>query len=293
MAHSVSLEQPWRGKMKLVKMASMAITECLANIFPPNFAKIPLLLCVAERERQGRIDGLDGTLIDAIQRDLDAEFSELSLTIPHGRVSAGIALMHARDLLSSNDVPCVLIAATDSLLTSSTLLAFGREQRLLTPLNSNGFVPGEGAAAILIGPAEPNTQLVFCGLGFADEPARIDSEFPLLGKGLAQSIEAALAEAQCRMEDIDFRITDLSGEHYYFKEAALALSRTLRVRKEFIDIWHPAECIGEAGALIGVAALVVANAACKKGYAPGRTVLCHASGDCGRRTASIFRGVLA
>ena len=34
------------------------------------------------------------------------------------------------------------------------------------------------------------------------------------------------------MHDFDYRITDLSGEQYYFKEAALALSRTLRQSKE-------------------------------------------------------------
>ena len=46
--------------------------------------------------------------------------------------------------------------------------------------------------------------------------------------GLATAIKGALADAGCEMHDMDYRITDLSGEQYYFKEAALALSRTLR-----------------------------------------------------------------
>jgi 3-oxoacyl-[acyl-carrier-protein] synthase-1 len=47
-----------------------------------------------------------------------------------------------------------------------------------------------------------------------------------------------------------FRITDVSGERYYFKEAALALSRTLRSEGE-IDLWHPAKA-SVSGRAIGV-----------------------------------------
>jgi 3-oxoacyl-[acyl-carrier-protein] synthase-1 len=91
------------------------------------------------------------------------------------------------------------------------------------------------------------------------------------------------------MHELDFRIADLSGEQYYFKEAALALSRTLRARKDTFDIWHPAECIGETGAVAGLVAFAVASAACRKGYAPGPNILCHAANDAGQRVAVIVR----
>jgi 3-oxoacyl-[acyl-carrier-protein] synthase I len=87
------------------------------------------------------------------------------------------------------------------------------------------------------------------------------------------------------MHDIDYRITDLSGEQYYFKEAALALSRTLRKRKEEFDIWHPAECTGEAGALAGVSVLSVADAACRKAYTKGPAIVAHMAADAGQRAA--------
>ncbi len=99
--------------------------------------------------------------------------------------------------------------------------------------------------------------------------AHIDSGEPLRADGLTTAINGALTDAGCQMHDLDFRITDVSGEQYYFKEAALALSRILRQRKEEFDIWHPAECIGEAGAAAGIAVLADANAACRKAYAAG------------------------
>src|SRR4029079_13091795 len=103
----------------------------------------------------------------------------------------------------------------------------------------------------------------------AQETATITSNQPLRGEGLTEAILNALADASCEMHEIDFRITDNSGEHYYFKEGALALSKTLRRRKEVFDIWHPADCIGEVGAAVGTAALAVAVLAAKKGYSLG------------------------
>ena len=87
------------------------------------------------------------------------------------------------------------------------------------------------------------------------------------------------------MHDMDFRITDNSGEQYYFKEAALALSRTLRVRKEEFDIWHPAECTGETGAAAGLAIICDAKAACEKRYTKGSNILAHMANDAGQRAA--------
>jgi 3-oxoacyl-[acyl-carrier-protein] synthase-1 len=89
------------------------------------------------------------------------------------------------------------------------------------------------------------------------------------------------------MDDLDFRVTDLSGEQYYFKEAALALLKLMRVRKEEFDLWHPAECIGEVGAVAGLAALIFADTACREGYSRGGNILCHAANDSGQRMAIV------
>jgi len=104
---------------------------------------------------------------------------------------------------------------------------------------------------------------------------------------LAIAIRSALSAAGRDMSQVDFRISDIAGEQYYFKEAALALSRTLRVRKDAFELWHPAECVGETGASIGPLMLVVMNSACQKAYAPGPTVLCHAANDSGERMAIV------
>jgi 3-oxoacyl-[acyl-carrier-protein] synthase-1 len=287
MAHQVELEQPWRGLTKLAKMAALAIDEALAGVAAERRGALPLLLCVAERERPGRLDGLDQRLLPMIESELGLRFAPTSLIVPHGRVAAAVALSIARKMLGADPgVEQVLIAATDSLLTWPTLGHYEREGRLLTPRNSNGFMPGEGAGAMLVRRADASAEssAIECrGIGFGVEAAHIASDEPLRAEGLRQAVVAALADAGCAMHDTDFRITDLSGEHYYFKEAALALSRTLRRRKDEHDLWHPAECTGEAGALAGLAITAVADAACRKGYTKGPTILAHLANDAGQR----------
>jgi 3-oxoacyl-[acyl-carrier-protein] synthase-1 len=188
--------------------------------------------------------------------------------------------------MARSGIPRVLIVATDSLLTWPTLSHFEQNDRLLTERNSNGFMPGEGAGALLIGPPSGKGGELLCtGIGFGRESAHIDSEEPLRADGLTQAIKAALTDAGCQMHDFDFRITDISGEQYYFKEAALALSRTLRQRKEEFDIWHPAECTGEIGATAGSAIISTAQAACTKRYTKGPNIIAHMANDAGQRSA--------
>ena len=292
MAHQVALEAPWRGRTKLCKMAAMVIADCLKDIPREEWERVPLLLAVAERERPGRLDGLDDRLFLEIQDELRARFASESCIVAHGRVSVVIALALARKLIADGNHSLVLIAATDSLLAWPTLSVYEREDRLLTPRNSNGFMPGEGAGALLVGRPTGDGELHCNGIGFAIENASIDSDEPLRADGLSAAIKCALADAGCELHDLDYRITDISGEQYYFKEAALALSRVLRQRKEEFELWHPAESIGETGATAGVAALAVAGDAARKFYAPGTGILAHFSNDAGRRAAAVlnFRG---
>ncbi len=288
-AHEVPLEEPWRGLAKLARMAAMAIEECLQAVERIDWPQIPVLLCVAEQDRPGRMDGLDSRLLPEIEQVLGVAFASSSAIVPHGRASAAVALREARNLIRDSRAPGVVVAAADSLLNWQTLSHYERADRLLTKRNSNGFMAGEGAGAVLVSAAGGGPELLCTGLGLAMEAAHIDSGEPLRADGLTSAIKAALADAELQMHDIAFRIADVSGEQYYFNEAALALTRSLRRRKEKFDIWHPAECIGEAGAVAGISLIAVADAACRKGYSQGSDILAHMSNDNGRRAAMTLR----
>ena len=285
MAHQVQLEKPWRGLAKLARMAAMAIEECLAEVSREKWPEIPLLLCVAERERPGRFQGLDEQLFFEIERLLEIKFSPDSIVVPLGSVSTAVALMQARKLIHERNIPRVLIAATDTLLTWPTLSYYEQDNRLLNQDNSNGFIPGEAAGALLLRKCCGPLQLMCVGIGLGMEQAHIDSTEPLRADGLTAAINGALDAAAFQLHDLDDRVTDISGEQYHFLEAALALARTLRQHKKDFDLSHPAECTGEVGATVGVIILACAKAACEKHYAKGSKILAHMSNDAGQRAA--------
>jgi 3-oxoacyl-[acyl-carrier-protein] synthase-1 len=286
----VPLEQPWRGRAKLAHLVVPAIRECLEHIKDAPHEEVPLFLCVAEKERPGRLDGLDDLLLEEVQTDLGVRFHELSSVIAKGRVGGVEAIAKARMAIDTRNLPFSIVAGVDSYLVSGTLTEFEMRDRLLTSSNSNGFIPGEAGAAVLIGLQRNKTDqdLLISGLGFGEEKATIDSEEPLRADGLVQAIKQALAEAKLSLWQVDYRITSVNGEQYWFKEAALALTRILRERKEELDIWHAADCIGEVGAAIVPFSLGVALAADRKKYAPGERVLSHFSDDNGARAALIL-----
>jgi 3-oxoacyl-[acyl-carrier-protein] synthase I len=289
----VPLEQPWRGLPKLLHMVVPAIRECLAHIGTARPEEIPLLLGVAEKQRPGRFQGLDDQLSQEVQTALGVRFHPRSAVIAQGRVAGAIAMGIARELVYDKRVPCCIIAGVDTYLVAATLADHEANDRLLTSLNPNGFIPGEAAAAVLVSaspsPRHPARSAVTCfGMGTGLEKVTINSEEPLRADGLVQAFNAAFADAQRGYEHVDYRLTDCNGEQYWFKEAALAMTRTLRRHKSIFDIWHPADCIGEAGAANVLCAFAVGLAAASKRYAPGHGLLCHFGSDDGQRFAFVL-----
>lgn len=285
----VPFEEPWRGREKLLRMVVPAIEECLAGLDGTPTQEIPLLLCLAELNRPGRFAGLDDSFLEEVQARLGRRFHPESTIIAKGRIGGVDALDRARELLAARRPYCV-IAGVDTLLVAQTLAAYEAKARLQTGANSDGFIPGEAAAALLVGPVRtlPEPQLMCVGVGYGTEPAAVDSGEPLRADGLVAAFKEALGHASITLGAVDCRLTDLSGEQYGFKEAALALTRTLRERKAEFDIWHPADCIGEVGAAIVPVVLAVALAAHRKEYAPGPRFLCHFAADGSERAAMIL-----
>lgn len=290
-AHSAPLALP-AGRAKLVRMVAMAIDECLGAAAPGATTGVPLLLCVAEPDRPGRLDALDASLIAEIEAELGMRFAASSRVIAQGRVGGLVGLQHARSLIHSAQANAVVVAGVDGYIAWPMLSAFEIRRRLLTSQNSNGFVPGEAAGAVQVTAPHADAAWLCAGVGFALEAATLESGEPLRGVGLAQAIRAAADQAGCSAHQFDFRVCDVSGEQYYFKEAALAMARLVREPRDSAELWHPAECIGEVGAAAGPIVLALAACAYDRGYAPGPRVLCHFSNDAGERAAALLaRGV--
>ena len=286
------LTRTFKREEHLIEMLAMALVDCLQKKTQGPSTDIPLLVSLAEPERPGGCAGLADSIIGRLQNKLNIKFHpDLSQTIQKGHTGGFDALRTARKLLLDTRIPACLICGVDSYINASSLLWLDQLWRLKTDENSDGVIPGEAAAAVLLqGQAEPDTKIGvrITGLGFGYEKANVLSEEPLLGLGLTDAARSALAEAGIKMHEIDFRISDLIGESYGFKEQALVIARLLRVHKEEFPIWHCSENSGDIGASAGISQLVVAFHAFLKGYAPGDRVMCYTSAIPGERAVAVI-----
>jgi 3-oxoacyl-[acyl-carrier-protein] synthase I len=286
---------PYIAEERLLALLEPAIGEATAHLDAAARAGMPLILALAHPARPDFPRRLQRDLVLELQRRLGWSFDPRHSTIVAlGRAGGIAALAVAARLLRAGTVERCLVAGVDSLINSDVLGRLHQHDRLKLEDNSNGLIPGEAAVALEMtheastGPGD----LLLVGLGEADETAVVDEEQPHRADGLVAAVRTALAEAGFALHEIDYRLSDVNGEHYYFKETANCVLRLLRQRKDELPIWHPADVLGDVGAPAGLALVGMAQAAARKGYAPGPVALCQSSSDEGHRAACVLRAII-
>lgn len=253
-----------RGHERLASFLYLAIEECFLNAGVPVPCPylIPILLVLGEAERYGRTDDLVACCQNAYASLLSGSNKTPFYRAEIGCVGTIDALLAANKLIS-NETPLVLLVSVDSWLNVPDIHFALSRNRLLSHQNSNGFIPSEGAAAVLLGNpqlfsqqnshlAKHNIPLHIQGLGRAEEKNDLSSGQACYGKGLAQAIRSALQQANFDLSDILTEFTDLTSEPYFFEEAAYAKARLLRTsRPTTFQRIHPASSTGNLGAAFG------------------------------------------
>lgn len=289
----VPLPRNWIGEKRTAHLAAGAICEAFEAV-PQARGQTALILCLAEEDRPGRPVRDNAGLLRNIAEIVEVEPHARSRIVAHGRPSGHVALDQARRLIASGDAPYVMIAGVDSHLTARTIGYYLGQDRLLTPDNPNGFIPGEAAAAVLCTGSEKGEICLF-GLGLSRETALIYNlaDIPLRGDGMTNAYRSALDETGIEMNRLGYRISDLIGEKYWFKQSALASLRLVRGAHGFQDFWSPAESLGNIGAAAVPLMIGMAWMAARKGYNAGNPVLIEASNDAGACGAAVFAARVA
>ncbi len=185
------------------------------------------------RRRRGPARPARGSRQSSVPRRLRPSRGALSSGFAGDRPGPGRRrrprLHHASRMIHENGFRQVIVAGVDSYLVAATLRAYDERERLLTAENSNGFIPGEAGAALLVGPRQrwPRAYRPFA---WAWRSKRRQSRaMSLCGeKGWPQPTAKPSMPPGLGLHEIDYRIADFSGEQYWFKEAALALARVMR-----------------------------------------------------------------
>jgi 3-oxoacyl-[acyl-carrier-protein] synthase I len=278
-------------RTRLVQMLALALEDLFRDCPKTDWAAVPLLIGLAESGRPGGADDLAQTVLADVQGLLGIRFHrELSCVLPYGHVSGFVGLRLGRELAVAGRALASLVCGVDSYLNVASLDWLEEGGRLKTEENTDGVIPGEAAAAVLVDGHGKAAGVDLVGLGFGMEAAGVHSEDPLLGIGLADACRAALGEAAWGFHELEFRLSDVTGENYGFKEHALAHARLMRVvRLTDHPLWHPADSIGDTGAAVGIVQMVMATIAWEKAYAPGARAACFTSSVAGQRAVAMLR----
>ena len=286
---------------RLARLAGPAAREALGS---DARVALPLLLALPEPHPEAG-SAVGPEMVAVLAAQIGRRFDEdLSRTYALGRAGAFAALGDALDLLDDDrearrdrrgSAPLVLVGAVDSYLDLELLEALDGEGRLKTGEISDGFVPGEGAAFLLLGPAgsaarsgrRPLARIT--GVGQGQEAGHLYSDEPHRGDGLSAAFGALFeaAGASTPSRHVGCVYAGLNGESYWAKEWGVAQIRGAGHLQEGMRIEHPADCFGDAGAALSLIMLGLGALALSRGGVDG-DCLVWGGADRGERGAALL-----
>ncbi|MPM15926.1 hypothetical protein SDC9_62300 [bioreactor metagenome] len=275
------------GTRRLQFMYGNAIAECFSQLSVVDPREVPILLIGAEEERSSRFNSDLQLMLRQHLRHSNMHAN--SGWAPLGKAGIGIALRNAAELFRSPTPPShVVVAGVDSYLDAASISHCLIDERIRCSTNSDGFIPGEAAAAIALTttPQKNDESALWVeGWGEATETASPVNGKPLLAKGLTQAIRNAIECAGKTPEDFYFHASGVNGEQWYFKEAALAMDRVMTSKMEQFPHRLICQSVGEIGAACGPLTLAWVGREMQSDESLGPSGLLHFANDNGLRTA--------
>jgi len=260
---------------RLVSLGGAALREAL----PPDAAKAPVVvyLGVAEPRTEAQ-HAVGAELLEFCGIQAGVAIHPLSRTFPLGRASGLVALREALKLLAGGEVSQVIVGAVDSYWDLPLLEALEADGRLNAGEISDGFIPGEAAAFVTLargraGDAGPAVRVIATAQG--EEAGHLYSPEPYRGDGLSATLQALFAEpgAETLQQRVGCVYAGLNGESFWAKEWGVSQLRNAERFTDSLRIHHPADCMGDPGAALGLVMLGLAAFRLKAGLELAPTLI--------------------
>jgi 3-oxoacyl-[acyl-carrier-protein] synthase-1 len=266
---------------RMLRLAQPALRECLAAL-PPGAPPPPLMLSLPETPTTRELDG--ERLLDALSTQVGGFDRRLGETSFRGRAGGITAVARAVQWLGAG-APFAVVGGVDTYRDLYVLGTLDMERRVKSAANLDGFVPGEGAAFLLLvrGPLQ-GALAALSGFGAGLETGHLYSEKkPYRGDGLAGAFAASLANGCEPIRDV---YSSMNGESHWAKEWGVAFMRSRAGFAEDHGMHHPADCHGDTGAAAGPMMVGLAALGIRDGYRRS-PCLVYASSDRGARAAVV------
>lgn len=278
------------GVARLALWGRYALGECFEQLSAQEQSQTPVLMITAplDRPQSSRQMHLDAAA--ALAQEMEAPLAAHSQVLQGGRAALAQALHQAQTLLRTGKANKVAIVGMDSHLDAASITHFLDQDRLLVPGNSDGFIPGEAAAAVVLELAHASAKgALICGVGQGQEPGRPDGSTPSRAQGLTSAIREAMQQAQVNGNALAYRMSDQNGEAFFAREAANAITRISQATGTIPQVLTTADCTGEIGAATGPLMLAWLHRWFGRPDAPGPYGLIHLANDDGARTALVVK----
>jgi 3-oxoacyl-[acyl-carrier-protein] synthase I len=278
-------------QIRMLRLATPALQEAVAGV--PDLKRIPLFLAGAE-PLENRPAPITERFMQQLGIQAEVEFDLAgSKVFPDGRAAGMVALKEALDTLAAGRVESVLVGGVDTFLDLYLLGTMDMESRVLGPGIMDGFIPGEGAAFLLLTSHSKAAHLgktvsgsiMSVSVGF--EEGHLYSDQPYRGDGLAGAF-TGLCAAGAVTEPIRELYSAMNGENHWAKELGVAYIRNSTAFYPAYGTHHPADCIGDTGAASGIILTILAAIGISRGYrqSPALVTCSSDRGVCGAAAVS-------
>ncbi len=253
---------------RLLRLAAPALQQAARRA--PDLSRTPVLVGLPEARALSQAESLlpaaasptAESFLSLLAAQSQLRFAHFhSQVFPLGRAAALIALERALELLSTGQCETVIVGGVDTHVDLRLLAGLSDEQRLLGGAVTDGFIPGEGAAFVVLSAAADRSRAatrVIATAGALDPGHRYGSA-PARGEGLAHAVAALRSRLPASAAPVGCTWAGLNGENFGAKEWGVAQLRHRELFSESMQLEHPADCYGDLGAATGAMLLALAE----------------------------------
>jgi 3-oxoacyl-[acyl-carrier-protein] synthase-1 len=288
LADAVPRKQPPTARvLRMLRLGTMPLAEAMSAL--PDGHRAPgLALALPEMQPGHRVDGARFLSLFAAQTGSRFDVTR-SFAVDEGRAGALVAIARAAQVIRTGQADFMLAGAIDTYDDLLVLGTLDNEQRMKSEAHLDGFIPGEGAAFLLLATADtaararlkPIARLTRVAL--EEEPGHLYSTIPYRGEGLARTLTQLFSSGDV-VGPIAEVFSSMNGESHWAKEWGVGF---LRNRSAFLDdtgICHPADCYGDPGSACGPLLVGLAALGVRDGYRRSPSLV-YCSSDRGARAA--------
>jgi 3-oxoacyl-[acyl-carrier-protein] synthase-1 len=264
---AVPATSAYRRMLRLLGDALQQVAALTSPAPPALFLGLP-------EPRPGEPDAVGPSFLAHLAAQTQMRFDPSSRLRREGGAAGLFALCDALSHLQARTAECAIAGGVDTFRDLWRLTMLDVENRLLSQRVTDGFIPGEGAAVLVLSTsgfaqrhgAKPIARVVAAATGL--EPEHRYSSQPYKGEGLAATFRDLFSAAPS-IPPVRCVYAGFNGENMPAKEWGVAHLRSSGRIATDAAIEHPADCIGDTGAAMGPLMLGFGAIGLQKGYRRG------------------------